>query len=82
MRFEVFTAVTIMMMFFWVWTPCGLTGRSQHFREEYLSTALGQSNDAGNQRDYVGWQKGKYEGKGQSGRSEVEIEPGQWGDSM
>jgi hypothetical protein len=24
MRFEVFTAVTIMMMFFWVWEPCGL----------------------------------------------------------
>jgi hypothetical protein len=24
MRFEVFTAVTIMMMFFWVWAPLGL----------------------------------------------------------
>jgi hypothetical protein len=31
--------------------------------------------------DYIGWQKGKCEEKGQSGRNEVEIEPGQWGDS-
>jgi hypothetical protein len=28
-RFKVYTAVTIMMMFFWVWAPCGLAGRSQ-----------------------------------------------------
>jgi hypothetical protein len=34
-RFEVFTAVTTMLMFFWVWAPCELAGRSQRFGEEY-----------------------------------------------
>jgi hypothetical protein len=28
MRFEVFMAVTIMMMFFWVWALCGLDGKA------------------------------------------------------
>jgi hypothetical protein len=32
-RFEIFTAVTILIMFFWVWEPCGLAGRSQRFGE-------------------------------------------------
>jgi hypothetical protein len=32
-------------------------------------------------RDYIGWQEQKSEGRGQSGWSKVEIEPGQWGDS-
>jgi hypothetical protein len=35
MRFEVFTVVTILMMFFWVWVLGELAGRSQHFREVY-----------------------------------------------
>jgi hypothetical protein len=35
LRYEVFTAVTILMMFFWVWASCGLTGRSQRFGEAY-----------------------------------------------
>jgi hypothetical protein len=35
MRFEVFKVVTILMIFFWVWAPCGLAGRSQHFGEAY-----------------------------------------------
>jgi hypothetical protein len=26
---------SLLMMFFWVWAPCGLAGRSQRFREEY-----------------------------------------------
>jgi hypothetical protein len=34
-RFEVFTAVTIMMMFLWVLAPCGLVGRCQLFEEAY-----------------------------------------------
>jgi hypothetical protein len=34
-RFEVFTAVTIMMMLFWVLAPCGLVGRRQLFGETY-----------------------------------------------
>jgi hypothetical protein len=36
MGFEVFTAMTIMMMFFWVLAQCGLAGRSQHFGEVYF----------------------------------------------
>jgi hypothetical protein len=31
-----------------------------------------------NQRDYIGWQEGKSEGRGQLGWSEIEIEPGQY----
>jgi hypothetical protein len=34
-RFEVFVAVMIMMMFFWVLMPCGLVSRFQCFRETY-----------------------------------------------
>jgi hypothetical protein len=30
-RSEVYTAVKMMTMFFWVLAPCGLIGRCQHF---------------------------------------------------
>jgi hypothetical protein len=33
--------------------------------------------DAGNKRDYRGWQERKCNEKGQSGQSKVETEPGQ-----
>jgi hypothetical protein len=79
MRFEVFMVVTILMMFFWVWASCGLAGRSQHFRKAYCLHLQGSSDHAGNQRDYIGWQERKSEGKGQSGRCKVEIEAGPMG---
>jgi hypothetical protein len=53
---------------FWVYAPCGLAGRSQRFREAYSLHLQGWSDNAGNQRDYVGWQEGKFEGNGQSGQ--------------
>jgi hypothetical protein len=34
-RFEVFTAVRMMMFFFWVLAPCRLDGWCQRFRETY-----------------------------------------------
>jgi hypothetical protein len=37
-RFEVFTAVKMSMMFFWVVAPCGLAGRYQHFGDTYWRT--------------------------------------------
>jgi hypothetical protein len=67
------------MMFFWVWEPCGPAGRSQRFGEAYCLHLQGWSYHAGNQRDYIGWQEGKSEGRGQSGRSEVEIDVGPLG---
>jgi hypothetical protein len=68
--------ILYLMMFFWVWVPCGLADRSQRFGEAYCLHLHDWSDDARNQRDYIGWQEGKSEGKGQSGRSEVEIELG------
>jgi hypothetical protein len=35
LKFEVFTAVRMMMLFFWVLEPCGLVGRGQRFGETY-----------------------------------------------
>jgi hypothetical protein len=32
-RSEVFTAVRMMMLFFWLWAPCRLVGRCQRFGE-------------------------------------------------
>jgi hypothetical protein len=37
MRLENLTAVTILIMFFWVWAPSGLAGRSQRFGEASVS---------------------------------------------
>jgi hypothetical protein len=34
MRFEVLIAVKMLMLAFWVVTPCGLVGRYQCFRTE------------------------------------------------
>jgi hypothetical protein len=45
-RFEVSTAVTIKIMFFWVLVPCGLIGRCQHFGETYCLHLEGWSDDA------------------------------------
>jgi hypothetical protein len=80
-RFEAFTAVTMMMMFFWVLAPCGLVGRCQRFGEMYYLIFRAEVTMLGNQRDYMGWKEGKSERIGQSGRSKVEIELGQWADS-
>jgi hypothetical protein len=66
-----------MMMFFWVLAPCGLVSRCQHFRET-VSIFRAEVTMLGIRGiNYIGWQEGKSEGMGQSGRSEVEIEPGQ-----
>jgi hypothetical protein len=35
------------MMFFWVWAPCGLAGRSQRFGEAYCLHLQGWSDHAG-----------------------------------
>jgi hypothetical protein len=59
-----------LMMFHWVWAPCGLPGRCQRFGEAYCLHLQGWSDHAGN----IGWQEGKSEGNGLSGRCEVEIE--------
>jgi len=33
MRFEVFAAVNVQMLIFWVHTLCNIEGTNQHFRE-------------------------------------------------
>jgi hypothetical protein len=63
-----------MMIFSWVWAPCGLAGRSRRFGEAYCLHLQGRSDDGGNQRDYIGWQEGKFEGKGQSVTSVLKME--------
>jgi hypothetical protein len=45
------------MMFFWVWVPCGLAGRSQCFGEVYCLHLQDWSDHAGNQTDYIGGKK-------------------------
>jgi hypothetical protein len=35
MRFEVLTAAKMLMLFFWIVTPCTLVGRYQRFGETY-----------------------------------------------
>jgi hypothetical protein len=57
-RFEIFTAVR-MMMFFWVLVPCRLVGTCQRFGETYCLHLQGWSGDGGNWRDlyrFGGWE--------------------------
>jgi hypothetical protein len=35
MKFEVFTAVKMVVMFFWIWAPCRIVDRCQRFGEKY-----------------------------------------------
>jgi hypothetical protein len=65
LRIETSVYTYILMMFFWAWAPCGLAGRSQRFGEAYCLHLQGWSDHAGNQRDYIEWQEGKSEEKGQ-----------------
>jgi hypothetical protein len=47
-RFEVLTAVKMLMLFFWVVTPCGLVGRYQLFEEIcclHLETSTQNNNN-------------------------------------
>jgi hypothetical protein len=38
-RFEVFTTLTILLMFLWVKAPCGLVGSSQRVRVAWIEAA-------------------------------------------
>jgi hypothetical protein len=40
MRTEVFTAVKMSVMFFWVMMPCGLAGKYQHFGKTMIDMLL------------------------------------------
>jgi hypothetical protein len=66
-RFKVFMAVTILIMFFWVKSTCGLVGRSQRFEDTFCLHLKSQSDKPGLRGTmYIKWQWGKSEGKGQS----------------
>jgi hypothetical protein len=44
-RFEVLTAVRMMMLFFWVLAPCRLVGRCQRFGEHTVSIFIPEDGD-------------------------------------
>jgi hypothetical protein len=54
MRFELFTAVAILIMLFWVNSPCDLVGRSQRFGEACCLHLQGWSDESEWGTVYVG----------------------------
>jgi hypothetical protein len=69
-RLNAFMVIILLIMFFWVKTPFGLVGRSQHFEEVCCLHLQGWSNELGPTGHLnIRWQEGKCERKGQTGRA-------------